>query len=409
MVGCDTISNSEPVMNFREGRISSNASASPSLAATRQSLPPISIAGLYFGFVLTGVGTTLLGVALPALSGLWGLNDSRSGFLLAAQFAGSSTGALLAQSRLYRSIVQGYLLLVLGAVLIIFSRGHIAAPFFYCFGLGMGLAMTATSMTIGRVYSVSRGASLSLLNAFWGFGAVLSPPLVSLWVHLYSVPLLYLGMAAGAVVPLVCLWLERASLSTIHDDFTSSESLRTKVTLLMPLGIFAFLYVGVESSVGSWMMTYIHRLPLSSELFAPAGTSLFWIALLCGRSAAPVVLRYVSESKLLTVSLLLAMLSISLLLLSRTPVTSLSAAALSGLMLAPVFPLCISRVLSIASRPSESRWVFATSGLGGAVFPWITGQIASDRGSLRTGLVVPLIVSCVMLLLHLWTKPAAEH
>jgi fucose permease len=357
--------------------------------------------GLYFGFVLTGIGTTLLGAALPVLSSSWGLNDSQSGFLLAAQFAGASSGALLSQSRLYRSLIQGYLLLVLGAVLIALCHGHVVAPFFFCFGLGMGLSMTATSMTIGRIYSATRGASLSLLNAFWGLGAVVCPPLVTIWGHFRPEILLYGVMAGCATIPLVILCIGRASLSGVQDDFAPSENLRARLLLLMPLGIFAFLYVGVESSVGSWMMTYIHRLPLSSMVFAPAATSLFWMALSSGRTAVPAVLRYVSESRLLTVSLLLAMLSILLLLMSRTPVTSLTAAALAGLMLAPAFPLCISRVLSIANRPSESRWIFATSGLGAAVFPWMTGQIAADRSSLRTGLLIPLFACCAMLLLHL--------
>jgi MFS transporter, FHS family, glucose/mannose:H+ symporter len=390
-------------MNLREGRVPSEEPVS-----SKQALPPFLLTGLYFGFVLTGIGTTLLGAALPVLSSSWGLNDSHSGFLLAAQFAGSSSGALLPQARLYRSLVQGYLLLLLGAVLIALSQGHFVAPFFFCFGLGMGLSMTATSMTIGRIYSASRGASLSLLNAFWGLGAVVCPPLVTIWGHFQPMILLYRVMAVCAAVPLVILCIGRGRLSGVQDDFAPSENLRARLLLLLPLGIFAFLYVGVESSVGSWMMTYIHRLPLASEIFAPAATSLFWMALFCGRTAVPVVLRYISESRLLTISLFFAVLSILLLLMSRTPVTSLTAAALAGLMLAPAFPLCISRVLSIASRPSESRWIFATSGLGGAVFPWMTGQIATDRSSLRAGLLIPLLACCAMLLLHLRTGSDTE-
>ena len=58
-------------------------------------------------------------------------------------------------------------------------------------------------------------------------------------------------------------------------------------------------------------------------------------------------------------------------------------------------------MLAIASGPSESRWVFAISGLGGAVVPWMTGQVASVSGSLRTGLAVPLVAGVVMLLFSL--------
>jgi MFS transporter, FHS family, glucose/mannose:H+ symporter len=275
--------------------------------------------------------------------------------------------------------------------------------------LGLGSAMTSTSMLIARIYSATRGASLSLLNAFWGLGAVLCPPLVTAWEHFRASTSIYLGMAVTAMLPLILLGLHHTYLTRLPDDSGPSYSLRARISLLVPLGLFAFLYVGVETSISSWMMTYIHRLPLSSALYAPIATSFFWIALLCGRAAAPAVLRKISESRLLTISLSVLLVSNIMLLLSYTSVMSLTSAALAGLMLAPIFPLCLSRVLAITSRPSESRWIFAISGLGGAVLPWITGQLATARGSLRTGLVVPLLASCVMFFLHLRTNSLPER
>ena len=367
------------------------------------------IACLYFGFILTGIGTTLLGCILPGLSILWNLNDSHSGFLLAAQFSGSSCGALLVKSRLYTSLIRGYLLLVVSALSVAFSHGHFAAPLLFCFGLGLGSAMTATTMIIGRLYSATRGASLSLLNAFWGLGAVLSPPIVTAWAHFRSFPRLYFGMAVVTILPLILLGMQHVYLTRLPDDFTLSYSLHTRISLLVPLGLFAFLYVGVETSISSWMMTYVHRLPLSSSMYAPIATSIFWIALLSGRAATPTVLKKLSESRLLTLSLSVLLVSNVMLLLSYTSVISLTSAALAGLMLAPVFPLCLSRVLAITSRPSESRWIFAISGLGGAVLSWMTGQLATASGSLRTGLIVPLLGSCIMLFLHFRTNSLPQQ
>jgi fucose permease len=104
------------------------------------------------------------------------------------------------------------------------------------------------------------------------------------------------------------------------------------------------------------------------------------------------------------ITLCVLLVSNVMLLLSYTPVMSITSASLAGLMLAPIFPLCLSKVLAIASGPSESRWVFAISGLGGAVVPWMTGHVASLSGSLRTGLAVPLVAGCVMLVLQLRTQ-----
>jgi len=367
------------------------------------------VAALSFGFILTGIGTNLLGCILPALSAAWHLSDSHSGFFFTAQFAGSSTGALLMQSDLNKSIVRGYLLLIAGAIAFAFCHGHFAPLFMFCFGLGLGSSMTATSMLFGRMYTTSRGASLSLLNAFWGLGAVLCPLLATAWERFHSSDSIYLGLALAAVAPLIVVGFHSRYLSGLRDEVLVLSERQCKVSLLIPLAIFAFLYVGVESSISGWMMTYIHRLPLSSGLYAPIATSLFWIALLIGRSVAPIMLKKISESGLLTFTLCVLLVSNVMLLLSYTPVMSLTSATLAGLMLAPIFPLCLSNVLAIARGPSESRWVFAISGLGGAVLPWITGQIATLRGSLRVGLVVPLVASCIMLFLQFRTRTLLQR
>jgi MFS transporter, FHS family, glucose/mannose:H+ symporter len=360
--------------------------------------------GLYFGFVLTGIGTNLLGCILPGLSEIWTLSDSHSGFLFAAQFAGSSTGALLMELNLYKSILRGYVLLILGAIAFAFCRGHWAPLFLFCFGLGLGSAMTATSMIFGRMYIQNRGASLSLLNAFWGLGAVASPLLATGWERFKSPSSIYLVLALTAALPLAMVGMQRRYLSELHDEMLTVSSLQTRLSLLAPLAVFAFLYVGVEASISGWMMTYVHRLPLASGIYAPIATSFFWIALLVGRAAAPVVLKRISESALLTLTLCLLLVSDLMLLRSHAPAMSITSATLAGLMLAPIFPLCLSRVMAIASGPSESRWVFAVSGLGGAVVPWMTGHVASLSGSLRTGLAVPLLAGFVMLLLQVRTQ-----
>jgi MFS transporter, FHS family, glucose/mannose:H+ symporter len=230
------------------------------------------------------------------------------------------------------------------------------------------------------------------------------PLLATGWERLESPSSIYLGLALAAALPLVALALQYNYLSRLRDEIVVLPGRSSKLSLLIPLAIFAFLYVGVESSISGWMMTYVHRLPFVSGLYAPIATSFFWIALLFGRSAAPIVLRRISESGLLTITLCVLLVSNVMLLLSYTPAMSIASATLAGLMLAPIFPLCLSKVLAIASGPSESRWVFAISGLGGAVVPWMTGQVASFSGSLRTGLAVPLVAGVVMLVLQFRTQ-----
>jgi len=107
-----------------------------------------------------------------------------------------------------------------------------------------------------------------------------------------------------------------------------------------------------------------------------------------------------SEAQLLTYSLLMAFGSILLLLLSHMALAVIVTAALAGLTLAPIFRLCLARVLALMQDLPESKWGFAVSGLGGAVLPWMTGELSAYRGSLRSGLLVAALALAIMIILE---------
>jgi fucose permease len=167
--------------------------------------------------------------------------------------------------------------------------------------------------------------------------------------------------------------------------------------LLIFFALFAMLYVGVEASLGGWVLSYVHRMPLSHGLFAAAAVSFFWLSLLAGRALAPAVLLRVLERRLLVLSLLVAGSGILFLLASHRATGVIVGSCLAGLGLAPVFPLCVSIFLTISGQSPRTRWLYAVSGAGGAVLPWVTGHVSARTGSLHAGLFVPLLAVLVML------------
>jgi MFS transporter, FHS family, glucose/mannose:H+ symporter len=188
---------------------------------------------------------------------------------------------------------------------------------------------------------------------------------------------------------------------THQDDDTAQRASEPLQLRLLPLfAVIGFLYVGTETSISGWMMTYVGRLPISSRMWAPIATSCFWIALLCGRTLVPLVGRRLSEAQLLTKSLIAAFLCTALLLLSRVPLAIVISASLAGLMLAPIFPLALAKVLRLTHGSPATKVVFATSGLGGAALPWITGEFSAHTGSLRIGLLVPVFALGTMIILN---------
>lgn len=359
-----------------------------------------SLVWLHPGFALTGVGTTLLGCILPALSIAWHLDDRSAGILFASQFAGSASGALLVGKDFFRSLVRGYLLLIPGAILLTFFSGFIEILPFLIFGLGLGLTMTATSMLIGSAPLPNRGAALSVLNAIWGVGAAVSPLLATVWVKQWPAPTLFLVFAIAVMLTFLFVRKPATAFSRHVEDAAQNAGEPRQLRLLSLFAVIGFLYVGTETSISGWMMTYVGRLPISSKMWAPIATSCFWVALLCGRTLVPIVVRWLSEAQLLTASLTGALLCSALLLLSRGPLAIVLSASLAGFMLAPIFPLALAKVLRLAEGSPRTKVVFAISGLGGAALPWITGELSARTGSLRIGLVVPVFALATMIILN---------
>jgi len=354
---------------------------------------------LHVGFALTGIGTTLLGCILPTLNVNWHLDDRRAGILFAAQFTGSTLGALLVRNDFFRSLVSGYFLLIAGAILVTFFTGSVEVLFFLAFGLGLGLTMTATSMLIGSTFLENRGAALSVLNAFWGLGAALSPVIASLWVGRWPPTYLFLLLAAALMVTFLLIGKNRAAFVGGGRNAVQSVNGHRQLKLVSIFAVITFLYVGTEVSVSGWMMTYVGRLPISSKAWAPIAASCFWVALLCGRMLVPAIVRWLSEVQLLTSSLTIAFIGTLLLLVSRAPLAIVFSAILAGLMLAPIFPLCLANVLALTHDSPQSKWIFVIAGLGGAALPWMTGELSVHSGSLRVGLLVPVFALGTMIIL----------
>jgi MFS transporter, FHS family, glucose/mannose:H+ symporter len=298
--------------------------------------------------------------------------------------------------------VRGYLLLIASAIAIAWFADSRSWLSFFSFGLGLGLTMTATSMLIGSTFVARRGATLSLLNASWAIGAALCPTIASLWISRESPTRLFLGLALALamVVTLIIIGQYNEGFSPSEQNAPAIGGNPKRFRLVFVFAVLAFLYVGVEASVSGWMMAYVHRLVLSSKLWAPLATSFFWIALVCGRSIAPAVLKVVSEAELLAASLVIAFIGVVGLLLSQTPVPIVLSAALAGLALGPIFPLCLAAGLVAMHDSPRTKWIFAISGLGGAVLPWMTGKVSALHGSLRNGLIIPVLALSAMIILY---------
>lgn len=374
----------------------------PSRSQAKYALGPL--VGIQATEMLTGIGLTLLGSMLPVLAALWRLDDARSGRLLLAVFAGSAIGALLVRSPFQRTLAAGMALFGASVAGLALSNGRFLFLLFLLFGTGLGLAMTGNSLLTGSRFRERRASMLTLLNFSWSAGAALCPVAVHYVVDHAGVPAVFWTIAAAAAISTVWALLlgnEAESDSPSVRDVQAPKA-SGSLRIVVFFSLFGMLYCGAEAALGGWVLTYVHRLGFQAATAAPLAASCFWLALLTGRAVAPAVLVHVREERLLTISLIFGFAGVVALLTLRSLPAVMCAAALAGFSLAPIFPICVSIFLSLASDAGQARWMFAVAGVGSASLPWATGQIAARSGSLHTGLLVPLVALGVMLVMLRW-------
>jgi MFS transporter, FHS family, glucose/mannose:H+ symporter len=365
-------------------------------------LSPRLLAVLYLEFVLTGIVTTLLGPLIPLFEKRCSMSDAAAGLLVGAQFAGHLVGALFANRNLRRSVILGMPLISIGVGALAFSSCTLSYVCTACYGVGLGLTISAINLIIARRQSDRRAYSLTLLNFLWGVGAVGSPILVEWARHqqLLTASLLGVGVAG------LGLWLAlmKSDLSASPEQETQSAAGSWYSPALLFFGAMFFLYVGLETAVGAWTALYATRMPRVNDSVAAFAVGAFWLALLSGRLIYTAILRRVPERPIYRLSLAFMLAGLAIFLFSMSSEAVVLAASVTGFGLAPLFPLILSFASDSLLASRNSGWVFSSAGLGGAVVPWLVGQISTHFGSLRAGFVLPAFVAVLIAALSL-TRP----
>ena len=359
----------------------------------------------------------MLGPLLPSLIQHWKIQDAQAGALFTANFIGQLLGAWFATRNLRNSVLYGSAISAAGCAALGWVNFGAAPIVLFCIGLGLGSGLAAGNVIVGTAVWVSRSRVLALLNIAWGLGAIACPVVVRFSAP-HGVRIFFLLTAAG---------LATASLFTI----ALPRTLRPKVAAVKPsqlqphvatvpwplsrMSVLAFasalfLYIGVENSLGGWLPSYAVRTNPSAQ--ASSVSFFFWIAELSGRLLMALLSARIGEATLYRISLALLLFAEILLCAAAhlTPPNMAALAVLSGLALAPLYPLIVSFMLARTGNHPRLGSLFACASLGGAVLPWLTGIFSTQFHGLRVGLIVPTVGASLLLFLStaLTRKPTAH-
>ena len=402
-------------------------------------------------FLPTGILQTLLGPMLPILIARWTLNDTQAGNLFLVQFLVSLAGVQLSGLLLTRwgyrpAFLSGLLLMACGVSTLLLGSSALGMAAVAAYGLGLGLLVPSDNLLIAEIGSESgsgsdaawqassqassegsaRASAVSLLNFFWGVGAVFCSLMVA-WTAAHKLLPFFLGSVALFLVLLAFAMrnlpfpaaaassetpaIISAGSSPSFSSSTSPSSPSWRELAKSPaIWIFAaifFLYPGAETAVGGWIGSYVSRLGsrgTAMAFIAPLMPAFFWTALTVGRALGTVFLRHFSERSVLRAGYGAGAAGIGLMLWAPTLTGVIGGALITGLGFATLYPITVARLsqrFGVAARKIGSV-LFSLAAVGPAVIPWMVGVISHSTGRLGAGLLVPLGATVILFVIHLF-------
>ena len=359
-------------------------------------------------FLISGTVTVLIGQLLPLLARHYALNDLQLSLYFPSQFSGSIVGTFLTsrfarKNQFLAASMIGAGLMGFGVLMMNVDSFAVSLAAFFINGVGIGLTLPAINMTILELSPTNTASSLSLLNFFWGVGAILCKPFVDISSRGTDILITTVVLSAPLLISAALLYSQPTPLiAHSKPDANAPEDVPLQIwrqPIAWAIALFNFIHVGFESGMGGWLTTYAERLdePGIVRLLSP--TFLYFLFFVAGRGVAPVLFRFLNENKMLFLGLAI-MLGGMAVVLSADGIFALSiGSCVAGFGTSWIFPANISR-FSKTFGPAATRRatpLFIAGTLGAASATWLIGFISNQTGDLRSGMFV-LVISVVLLI-----------
>lgn len=305
-------------------------------------------------------------------------------------------------------------------------------------GLGNGLIDASWNAWIGDMANANQ--LMGFLHGFYGLGAALMPLAATSvitkagweWYECYYI---MAGAAAVEVITsTIAFWgATGAKYREIHESEAAAQPLspasatsprspvkqsflqrffdpknaptvaamQNKVTWIT--SFFLLFYVGVEVSIGGWIVTFMlrvrHGTPFASGLVSTG----FWMGIAVGR----VILGFVtplfpSEKSAIAVYLLLSMALELIFWLVPHFIVSAIAISVIGFFLGPVFPGAVvaqTKLLPKHLHVASVGFACALGASGATILPFMVGAIAQSKG---VNVLQPVVLALLVVCLGLW-------
>jgi MFS transporter, FHS family, glucose/mannose:H+ symporter len=370
--------------------------------------------GYFYAFIVTGMLVLMTGAILPYLMKDFDLSYGQGGLLLSLQAVGNlSAGFLSGFAAMY---LGRKAVMVTGAVCFAVGFGCIpllSSPlllflFLFISGMGWGIMNTMVNAAVNDATN-GKSSIINLLHMFFSIGGFIAPFIVALSLKLnlnwhYNVILM---SVLSAILTVVFLIMPVGSSAGKTENGKSSFAFLKDTRFYIFMGIL-FFYVGAESTINGWMVTFLLKTGIMSEAGAQTTLSLVWIAIILGRLFSAYISRFFPKEKILLGFSLAGTVCFILFLNTKNPVLLTVSAIGTGLSIAGIYPTTVANAgYLIKSSDIAGAILLSCGGLGASVIPYVAGAVAQRYGIFSVMLTT--IVALAALVVFVFLNIAARR
>ncbi|KAI6714917.1 major facilitator superfamily transporter [Diplocarpon mali] len=394
-----------------------------------------------FTFVIMGMNDAAIGALIPYLEDYYDVNYTIISFVFLASFISCSAVAFL-NNRIHMrfgqlgvAIIAPTCKIVTYVVISIHPPYPVLPVITLLSSFGSSLQDGALNAWIGNMESANE--MLGLLHGAYGLGAVISPIVATAmvakaglqWYTFFYVmvggpitkantsPFLQaLGLTNAqlglSVVELILspIFFRKATgaayrAAHVTSNEASGQS-RTREALKSPVtwicALFLLLYIGVEVSLGGWLVTFMLRVRNGEEFECGLVVTGFWLGITLGRVVLGFVTGKLGEKISIAAYIVICLGLVLCFWLIPNFVASAVFAGWLGFFLGPLFPAVVvvaTKLLPPRLHVSAIGFAAAFGGGGSAVLPFAIGAIAQAKG---VQVLQPIALAILAAILALW-------
>lgn len=355
---------------------------------------------LYISFISLGFGSSLIGVAWPAVQAEMQLPVSYGGYISTAR-----TIAVIIACYLIGKLVSRFGTAKVGllACAIITGSwiGFAASPDYIWLllsaiplGLGAGALDSAFNDFMAQHYSAN---VLSWLHSFWGLGAVVGPLIMSGtvqqpggWRTAFCIVAAIELLITLMLLVSLPLWkrvspampVQRAAANSALSE-RLAENARLHPIRMRGMGFSMacfFLYNGIETCIAMWTASWLIAVSALSDQAAAGLVSLYFLGIMAARMLGGLTAGWIGNRIMLRAASTLMLLGAALLFI---PGLATAALIVLGIGSGPMMPTMIHespRRFGTAGKTNPVGFQMAVAFVGGSALPPLVGQLCQSAG-----------------------------